>query len=43
MAMHAFYPSIWEVEAYRALWNKDQPCLHMENQDIQGYTEKPSL
>jgi len=40
---HASNPSIWEAEAGRSLWVGNQPVLHSEFQDSQGYPEKPCL
>ena len=37
MYIFIFNPSTWEAEAVRSLWVPDQPGLHSEFQDSQGY------
>ena len=41
--MQAFDPSTQEAESSGSLWVQDQPGVHSELQDSQGYAEKPCL
>ena len=40
MVAHSFNSSTWEAETGGSLWVQDQPGLHREFQDSQGYVER---